>query len=71
MLVGAPSRNPSLQGNEVDNQKHYDSVVAGLERFQNDPLRRTARNQIQLFELWLQFAERGDGSCGGQAVSEL
>jgi len=24
--------------NEVDNQKHYDSVVAGLERFQNDPL---------------------------------
>jgi len=38
MLAGHLGGIRHYKENEVDNQKHYDSVVAGLERFQNDPL---------------------------------
>ena len=39
--------------------KHYDSIVEGLKIFQDDPLVAPPRDQIQLFDLWLQSAERG------------
>jgi CubicO group peptidase (beta-lactamase class C family) len=38
MLAGHLAGIRHYKDGEPDNQKHYDSVVAGLERFQNDPL---------------------------------
>ncbi|MBS1839723.1 MAG: beta-lactamase family protein [Acidobacteria bacterium] len=38
MLAGHLGGIRHYKENEPDSQKHYDSVVAGLERFQNDPL---------------------------------
>ena len=38
MVAGHPGGIRHYKENEPDNQKHYDSVVASLERFQNDPL---------------------------------
>ena len=38
MLAGHLGGIRHYKENEMDSQKHYDTVVAGLERFENDPL---------------------------------
>jgi len=38
MLAGHLGGIRHYKENELDSQKHYDTVMAGLERFQNDPL---------------------------------
>ncbi len=58
MLAGHLGGIRHYKDNEFLNSKHYDNVVAGLAIFQDESSGLPTRDEIQLLQLWIQFAQR-------------